>query len=105
MLKNEDAKEYSKSAAVRAYYSNKQFEHTHTQQTKNKAKTFADLLDCAYKGTIYVNFRKQYISVKLAKGALLRDKQFAHEIKVIAVENGYKVKQTKQGTIYNILPQ
>jgi hypothetical protein len=63
------------------------------------------LLDCAYKGTIYVNFRKQFVSVKLAAGALLRDKQFAQQIALIAAENGYKVKQTKQGTIYNILPQ
>jgi len=102
MLHYEDAKEYKQSAAVRAHFANKHFEHTYNAQQRAQARTLADIIDLAYKGTVYVNYRKQFISVKLAKGALVRDRQFAAELRVLCAERGYVVVSTPQGTIYRI---
>jgi len=102
MFYYKDADENAKGAAVNAFYNSKQYKHTFTAKQQAEAQTLVDVIDLAYKGTTYVNFRKQFISVKLAKGALKRDKHFAAELRVLCVEKGIAVVETPQGTIYRI---
>ena len=102
MLHYEDAKEYKRSAAVRAHMANKHYEPTYSSQQRAAARTLADIIDLAYKGTVYINYRRQFISVKLASGALVRDRNCAAELKLLCAERGYAVVSTPQGTIFRI---
>lgn len=102
MLKYSDAEENKRGAYVNALFRNKQYEHTYTPKQRAQAQTLVDVIDLAYKGSTYVNYRKQFISVKLAKGAFKRDKHFAQQLTLLCVEKGYAVVTTPQGTIYRI---
>ena len=102
MLHYKDAEDNARGACLNAYYSSKQYKHTYTLKEQSKAQTVADLLDLAYKGQIYVNYRKQFISVKLARGAIKRDKHFAQQFELYVKESNYRVVVTAQGTIIRI---
>ena len=105
MLHYKDADEYSQSARIRAHFASRQYEHTYTGAQRAQAQTFVDCLRLAYAGTVYVNYRKQFISVKLAAGALRRDRVCVAEILALCAERGYRVVETPQGTIYRIARQ
>jgi hypothetical protein len=102
MLKYKDAEDNAKGARLNAFYASAQYKHTYTAREQCKAETVKDLLELAYKGTVYVNYRKQFISVKLAKGAIKRDKHVAAQFELYVKESNYKVVATAQGTIIRI---
>lgn len=105
MLHYKDADEYRQSARVRAHFASKQYEHTYTSRQRAAAQTFVDCLRLAYSGTVYVNYRKQFISVKLCAGAHRRDRVLAEQIRVLCAERGHAVVSTPQGTIYRLTRQ
>jgi hypothetical protein len=102
MLQYKDADANKIGARLNAYYSSKEHKHTYTAREQSRAETVKDLLELAYKGTVYVNFRKQFIAIKLAAGALKRDNYFAKQFELYVKESNYKVVTTAQGTIIRI---
>ena len=102
MLKYVTAEENAQGAAIRARYYNDSYKHTYTPKQQAQAQTFCDILKLAYSGDVYVNYRKQFIAVKLAKNAYKRDKHFARELELLVAERKYKIAITAQGTIYRI---
>jgi len=102
MLHYKDADENRVGARLNAYYSSKEHRHRYTAREQSRAETVKDLLELAYRGTVYVNFRKQFIAIKLAAGALKRDRYYVEQFELFVKESGYKVVTTAQGTIIRI---
>ncbi len=76
----------------RATYSNKQ---------RNDADKLQDYLKHAYHGKTYVNYRDNFIAIKVERA---RTKDKFHRILVEAVvkDNGYEVRRSEQGIIFRI---
>jgi len=102
MLKCVGAEENRKGAFLNALYNNKEFKHYYTPKQQARAETVKDLMLCAYSGTVYINYRKQFISIKLARGAFRRDKRIAQQFEQFIAENRYTQVETAQGTIVRI---
>jgi|APCry1669191860_1035381.scaffolds.fasta_scaffold01206_13 hypothetical protein len=102
MLKYRDAEDNARGARINAFYNNEKYKHTYSLREQARAQTVVDLLDLAYKGTIYVNYRKQFISIKLARGAMKRDKYYVQQFALFVKESGFEQVETPQATIFHV---
>ena len=74
---------------------------TYTNKQRDAASKLEGYLKHAYHGKIYVNYRDNFIAIKVERA---RTKDKFHRILVEAVvkDNGYEVRRSDQGIIFRI---
>lgn len=101
-LQYKDADEHRQGAAVNAYYRNRELAHTYTPAQQCLAQRALDLLDTAFRyHRYYINYRKQFIAVKL-EGQIARTRKLGAEALDILASKGYEVVTTAQGLVVRI---
>ncbi len=101
-LNYRDADDNRRGAALNAYYRNREMACTYSREQQCLAQRALDLLDTAFAyAESYINYRKQFIAVKIA-GAIKRDRVLAREAITILESKGYGVVNTPQGIVVRI---
>ena len=101
-LDTKAAGQYARGAAINAEMRNREMRSTWTSDKRSAAQTVLDLLDMAYKGNFYINYRKKFIAVK-ADAPIVRDRLTVKVVKEIFEEHEYNVVNTPQGLVVRIL--
>ena len=101
-LNYRDADDNKRSAALNAFYRNREMAGTYTREQQCLSKRALDLLDTAFAyANSYINYRKKFMAVKI-EGAIKRDKKLAAEAVSILEGRGYEVVATAQGIVVRI---
>jgi hypothetical protein len=80
---------------------NSEMQYLYTTEQRNTAITAADLLDSAYNGKLYINYRKQFIAIKL-ETPTVKDPVMLKKIEELFEERQYTKLISSQGIIYRI---
>lgn len=96
------AGQYARGAAINAEMRNRELRSTWSSEKRSAAQTVLDLLDMAYKGTFYINYRKKFISVKV-DAPIVRDRLTVKAVKSVFKDKSYEVVNTPQGLVVRIL--
>lgn len=104
-LNSVTADENAKGAAIRAILYSNQYKHLYNVEQRDAGERLKYILEkLYYTRNVYLNHRKQYISIKL-EGKLILNKENeymqTHLDNFIAAHNVQQV-QTAQGTIFRI---
>lgn len=78
-----------------------EMQYLYTKEQRNTAITAADLLDSAYTGKMYINYRKQFIAIKL-EAPTVKDPVMLKKIEELFEERNYTKLISSQGIIYRI---
>lgn len=75
---------------------------TYTQSQRVRAERVKLALELVYRSKeVYINYRKNFIAVKLCN-ALVRDKQAVADLEQFYAQEGIVKRESAQGTIYRI---
>ena len=92
---------FSYAAAMDAIRRNGEMRSTYTADQRRQVQSIYDLLDTAYSyRTMYMNFRKKFVSIKL-EGARPRDGMF-RDVEAMFRDLGVQRLTSPQGVIYRI---
>ena len=100
-LDTKAAGQYARGAAINAEMRNREMRSTWSSEKRSAAQTVLDLLDMAYKGSFYINYRKKFIAVKVDQ-PVVRDRLTLKSIKSIFKDYAYDVVNTPQGLVVRI---
>ena len=101
-LDTKAAGQYARGAAINAEMRNREMRSTWTSEKRSAAQTVLDLLDMAYKGNFYINYRKKFIAVKV-DAPIVRDRLTVKAVKAVFEEHEYNVVNTPQGLVVRIM--
>jgi hypothetical protein len=101
-LDTKAAGQYARGAAINAEMRNREMRSTWTSEKRSAAQTVLDLLDMAYKGNFYINYRKKFIAVKV-DAPIVRDRLTVKAVKAVFKDNAYDVVNTPQGLVVRIM--
>ena len=102
-LDTRPAGQYAWAAARDAQRYSDECRVLYSGQKRARIETFLSLVQMAYTGVRdEPTYRKNFATVKLDKGSLVRDRRMAREIENICVERGYESLHTPQGRIFRI---
>lgn len=91
-----------RGAALAAFYNNRAMAGTYTREQQCLAQRALDILDTAFAyGASYINYRKKFIAVKIARH-MARDKRIGTVAIDILEGKGYSVVRTPQGIVVRI---
>ena len=75
----------------------------YTPRQRAQAESFRDIVAMAYTNVrSEPTYRKQWITVKVERGALVRDRKIVNEINAICQERDYQRVVTPQGTLFRM---
>ena len=103
-IKSEDAKEFSRGAAINAEYRNRINKQRFSGRDQARAETIRDLVGIVYpESRCYVNYRQKFFSVKI-ENAPARLQRSPQGQQFEAVMEEYKATKivTPQGILYRI---
>ena len=102
-LDTQPAGQYAWAAARDAQRYSDECRVLYSGRERAQIETFLSLVQMAYTGVRdEPTYRKNFATVKLNKGALVRDRRMAREIEAICAERGYESLSTPQGRIFRI---
>ena len=101
-LETKAAGQYARGAAINAEMRNREMRSTWSSEKRSAAQTVLDLLDMAYKGKFYINYRKTFIAVKV-DAPIVRDRLTVKAVKAVFKDHAYDVVNTPQGLVVRIL--
>jgi hypothetical protein len=102
-LDTRPAGQYAWAAARDAQRYSDECRMLYSGQKRARIETFLSLVQMAYSGVREEpTYRKNFATIKIAKGSLVRDRRMAREIQAICEERGYEQRTTPQGLIFRI---
>lgn len=102
-LDTKPAGQYAWAAARDAQRYSDQCRMLYSGQKRARIETFLNLVQMAFTQVRdEPTYRKNFATVKVARGGLVRDRRMAREIQEICRERGYEDLQTPQGRIFRI---
>lgn len=101
-LNTRSAEDNARGAAINAHCRNRVMSATYTREQQSLPRRLLDVLELGYHyDHSYVNFRKQFIALKIV-GLRAHNRRLAREAMQCAADKGYTVEVTPQGTIIRI---
>lgn len=73
----------------------------YTPREQATAETFRDLMNLAYAGAVYINYRKTFVTVKVNQ-PVVRDRGFLRGLEELCAERKYDKIRTAQGISYRL---
>jgi len=100
-LETKNAGYYARAATINARVSSYAASTHYTQSQRTQAERVKIMLEEVYSGTVYLNYRKKFIAIKI-ETPRVRNSKLLRELETEYTLRGYSKIQTAQGITYRI---